>query len=342
MKDDKLPGLQIARAVAALSIMYFHSWTVLERFPKGTAHPIYYLSEYGWLGVDLFFAISGFVICLVVSRKKFSPTSFLIKRVFRLYPLWIVTLTVFAVLALLWRAPIQSETLGYFFYSAALLPTEHYPFYDVRWSLQHEMIFYLLAVILVPLFGLYGLAAFLLMSTITYHTLEMPWYLSNLARYHAEFLAGVAAFIAFPHLTRLGSILPVVLGTVALAYVLTRLGRAYLPTPLFLLIVGFANAREGKARSLVILGGASYSIYLLHPVVFRVALALTTWVPKNNLWVEEVLRFGSIAVVLAMAVASWRYFEQPTILLGNRIAGKLTRRPEPLLQRADAERATAA
>jgi len=188
MKNDKLPGLQIARAVAALSIMYFHSWTVLDRFPKGTAHPIYYLSEYGWLGVDLFFAISGFVICLVVSRQKFGVASFLIKRVFRLYPLWIVTLSVFAVLTLLWRAPIQSETLGYFFYSATLLPTEHYPFYDIGGSLQHEMIFYVLAVVLVPLFGLYGLAAFLLVSTIAYHMLEMPWYLSNPAMYHAEFL----------------------------------------------------------------------------------------------------------------------------------------------------------
>jgi exopolysaccharide production protein ExoZ len=340
MKNDKLPGLQIARAVAALSIMYFHSWTVLDRFPKGTAHPIYYLSEYGWLGVDLFFAISGFVICLVVSRQKFGVASFLIKRVFRLYPLWIVTLSVFAVLTLLWRAPIQSETLGYFFYSATLLPTEHYPFYDIGGSLQHEMIFYVLAVVLVPLFGLYGLAAFLLVSTIAYHMLEMPWYLSNPAMYHAEFLAGVTAFIARPHLTRLGSILPVVLGAVALAFVLLRLGRQYVPIPLFLLIVGFANAHEGKARSLVVLGSASYSIYLLHPVVFSVAKALTTWVPKNDLWIEEFIRFGSIAIVLAMALASWRYFEQPVILLGNRIAGKLAR--ESLLPSAGDQRATAA
>jgi exopolysaccharide production protein ExoZ len=201
------------------------------------------------------------------------------------------------------------------------------------------MIFYVVAATLVPLFGLYGLAAFLLLSTIAYHTLEMPWYLSNLAMYHAEFLAGVVAFIALPHVTRLRSIFLVVLGTVALAYVLPHLGRTYVPIPLFLLIVGFANAREDKSRFLVMLGGASYSIYLLHPIIFRVALALTTWVPKNNLWIEELLRFGSIAVVLAMAVASWRYFERPTITLGNIIARKL-KQPESWPP-ADAERATA-
>jgi len=100
------------------------------------------------------------------------------------------------------------------------------------------------------------------------------------------------------------------------------------------------NAHEGKARSLVVLGSASYSIYLLHPVVFSVAKALTTWVPKNDLWIEEFIRFGSIAIVLAMALASWRYFEQPVILLGNRIAGKLAR--ESLLPSAGDQRATAA
>jgi exopolysaccharide production protein ExoZ len=85
------------------------------------------------------------VICLVVSRPSFDLASFLIKRAFRLYPLWLVTLTAFAVMALVWRGPLQTETIGYFFYSATLLPTEHFPFYDIGWSLQHEMVFYLIA-----------------------------------------------------------------------------------------------------------------------------------------------------------------------------------------------------
>lgn len=69
---DKLPGLQVARAVAALSIAYFHSWVALVRFPKDTVFPLPILTSYGGLAVDLFFAISGFVICLVLSRPSFS------------------------------------------------------------------------------------------------------------------------------------------------------------------------------------------------------------------------------------------------------------------------------
>ena len=169
MERDRLPGLQVARAVAALSIAYFHSWVALVRFPKDTAFPLPILTGHGWLAVDLFFAISGFVICLVVSRPGFSVGSFLIKRVFRLYPLWLATLTIFAVLALLWRGPTETETLGYFLYSATLLPTEQFPFYNIGWSLQHEMIFYLIAAVIAPIFGLYGIAAFLAASTIAFH-----------------------------------------------------------------------------------------------------------------------------------------------------------------------------
>ena len=124
MERDRLPGLQVARAIAALSIAYFHSWVALVRFPKDTAFPIPILTSHGGFAVDLFFAISGFVICLVVSRPGFSVQSFLVKRVFRLYPLWFATLTAFAVFALLWRAPKETETLGYFLYSTTLLPTE--------------------------------------------------------------------------------------------------------------------------------------------------------------------------------------------------------------------------
>jgi exopolysaccharide production protein ExoZ len=330
VKSDRLPGLQIARAVAALSVMYFHSWTVLDRFPKGTAYPIPVLSEFGGLGVDLFFAISGFVTCLVVSRRQFHISSFFVKRVFRLYPLWLLTLTAFAALAMLWRNPTETETIGYFFYSATLLPTENFPFYNIGWSLQHEMAFYALTVLIVPLFRLHGLAGFLLLSNIAFHTVEMPWYFSNLSMYHAEFLAGVLAFIARRKLSVLGPILPLVLGAASLACIAWLARPLWIPGSLFLLILGFANVEHHQSSWLAIpvgLGDASYSIYLIHPLVFVMVKAVTTSLPKDVLWIEEPLRFGSIAIVLALSLASWRYIEHPIILLGNYAAGQLKNQP---------------
>jgi hypothetical protein len=40
----------------------------------------------------------------------------------------------------------------------------------------------------------------LALSTASSYFLELPWYLSNLAAYHGEFLAGVLAFMARPRL----------------------------------------------------------------------------------------------------------------------------------------------
>jgi peptidoglycan/LPS O-acetylase OafA/YrhL len=100
--------------IAALSIVYYHSWTSIVRFPEGTSHQIPGLTTYGWFGVDLFFAISGYVICLVVSRGNFNVPSFLIKRVFRLYPLWLVMLTTFALTAALWRGLQPRESMEFF------------------------------------------------------------------------------------------------------------------------------------------------------------------------------------------------------------------------------------
>jgi exopolysaccharide production protein ExoZ len=130
MGQEKLPGLQVARAIAALSIAYFHSWHVSRPFPPGTSYPIPLLSNYGWVAVDFFFAISGFVICLVVSRSNFNPLQFIVRRAFRLYPLWIATSLIYLWLTnFLGRSAIQTD--AFFAYSLTLLPTEGYPFYDL-------------------------------------------------------------------------------------------------------------------------------------------------------------------------------------------------------------------
>jgi exopolysaccharide production protein ExoZ len=329
VERDRLPGLQVARAVAALSIAYFHSWVVLVRFPKDTAFQLPILTSYGWLAVDLFFAISGFVICLVVSRPGFSIGSFLIKRVFRLYPIWLATLTTFGALALLWRGPRETETLGYFLYSATLLPTEQFPFYDIGWSLQHEMVFYLIAVVIAPIFGLYGIAAFLAASTTAFHTIQMPWYFSSLAMYHPEFLAGVLAFMARPKLAKLGFWLPFSIGFASLCcFVAVWGGRYYVPIALFFLITGFSNIPDRQSRwlkSVSTIGDASYSIYLIHPLVFLVVSALVSKI-MPPIWGEEPIRVGCFVLILSASLASWKYFETPMIGLGNMLASRHVKR----------------
>jgi exopolysaccharide production protein ExoZ len=323
MNNDKQVGIQVARAIAALSIVYYHSWTSIVRFPKDSAYQIPGLTAYGWFAVYLFFAISGYVICLVVSRETFRVPSFLIKRVFRLYPLWLVMLSVFAVTAWLWRGLQPFETLSYFLYSATLLPTPNYPFYDVGWSLQPEIAFYLVAAAVVPLLGLRGLAAFLLVSTLAAHLIDMPWYLAYLGRYYGFFLAGVLAFMAHDKLARFGFWRPAVAGVVLLV-LLGYLGDALTPFGLFFVITAFANLNPGESawwqNPAMMLGDASYSIYLIHPMVFFTASSLVSKFPHAPLWVQEPVRFICIGTAITLSLLSWWFFEKPIIRFGNRVA----------------------
>jgi exopolysaccharide production protein ExoZ len=331
MGQGKQAGIQVARAVAALSIVYFHSWVALNRFPAGTAHPIPVLGAYGWFAVDLFFAISGYVICLVVSRQNFQAIPFLVKRIFRLYPLWIVTLVMFAIMARLWRGLTPRETPEFFLYSATLLPTDGFPFYDIGWSLQHEMAFYLMAALIVPVLGLNGLLAILATSTIAFQIVDMPWFFAMLANHHGEFLAGAIAFVVRHRAARFGFLIPAVLGLVMLAFMLGfSLGSRWFPLALLPLIVAFTNLRPQAwwGTTATLLGDASYSIYLIHPLVFLAVSAIVSRFPGTPLWSQEPIRFAAILVIVGLSVLSWRYFESNAIAFGNRLVGSVATKPQ--------------
>jgi exopolysaccharide production protein ExoZ len=328
---NKLPGPQIARALAALTIAYIHSWHVTMPFPPGTAYPIPLVNRLP--AVELFFAISGFVICLIVVKPNFRPLQFLARRAFRLYPLWIATTLVFLYLSVTALGLPERNSPAFFITSLALLPTEGYPFYDVGWSLQHEMAFYVLATLLVPRLGLLGLTTFLCAGALIDHVVPLPWYLHQYASYYPYFLAGIAAFTMSSHSKSLGVWLPAGIGVGLLVLVLAQVvGTVSTPVALFLLLVGLANIRPDEAsvaaRIGVLLGDASYSIYLIHPLVFCYVYAKLQ-PPLPPIWSQEFLRFGSIAAVCILAIASWKMFEAPMIRIGNRLASRGPGRGSP-------------
>jgi peptidoglycan/LPS O-acetylase OafA/YrhL len=155
--NSKNEGLQVARAIAALTVAYFHSYIALRAFPETAQMPFGPLKNWGYLGVDFFFAISGFVICLVASKPTFSPIPFAIKRVFRLYPMYWVAMAVIALMIALGKYRV--EPIGHFLYSMTLLPQNGPSAYDVSWTLEREMVFYAIVTCTVPFIGIWGLSA---------------------------------------------------------------------------------------------------------------------------------------------------------------------------------------
>ena len=97
-RGAQLPGLDLLRAIAVLWTMQFHGFIVGGLGPNWR-----WLERYGWMGVDLFFVLSGFLIGGQLLRplaKGVAPSlrDFYLKRVFRILPAFWAVLAVY----LLW------------------------------------------------------------------------------------------------------------------------------------------------------------------------------------------------------------------------------------------------
>jgi len=321
--QSKNEGLQAGRAIAALSVAYFHSYIALRAFPETAQVPIGALANWGFLGVNFFFAISGYVICLVVSRPGFAPIPFAIRRVFRLYPMYWMTMAVVALLIAIGK--YRPEPLGHFLYSMTLLPQQTPPAYDPSWTLEREMVFYALAMVIVPLGGIRALAIVLAALAVAGLYFGNPWSFHLVTSTQADFLAGVLAFLARDQFRRVSTPLLTMAGVALLVYSRAHEFVFAVAISSCLILAGMVELRlpwqRAPLRWLVALGDASYSIYLLHVITFSVMAFVAARLPLQlPEWMCEPWRALSIGVCCLISLATWRLIERPTIRFGNRLA----------------------
>ncbi|MEX0599504.1 MAG: acyltransferase, partial [Rhodothermales bacterium] len=148
MSRRKLESIQVLRGLAALMVVLVHI---------GVTEARYGANGYRWLdgfvtgnaGVDIFFVISGFIMIYTSSHRAGSVAEsgrFLVKRVVRIYPTyWVYFFLVLAAWLIVpqWvnsSATQESNLLASFL----LYPAEGYPLLLVAWTLEFEMVFYLL------------------------------------------------------------------------------------------------------------------------------------------------------------------------------------------------------
>ena len=156
MKSYYFKNIQLLRAFAALSVVFYHIVELLpwKEFPS-TPEPLRWI-HVGWMGVDLFFVISGFVIALSAIRllregqRPFART-YLRHRLARIAPLYYVTAVVFLlfITPTLLTVPTRDYHLTtHLFFLHNLFSDTHGSINGANWSVGTEMQFYLLILIL--------------------------------------------------------------------------------------------------------------------------------------------------------------------------------------------------
>ncbi|GGD31621.1 acyltransferase family protein [Nocardioides daphniae] len=143
--SGRLDLLDYLRFAAAMMVVLFHYlfWGIQFDRIDVTLTPLAEVVKYGYLGVDLFFLISGFVI--MNSARGKAPSRFAVSRARRLLPaFWVAMLVTAAVIALFGDRVDLSVTPRQVLVNLTMVPTLlGQPAVDgVYWTLVHELLFY--------------------------------------------------------------------------------------------------------------------------------------------------------------------------------------------------------
>jgi exopolysaccharide production protein ExoZ len=335
--ENRLPGIQVGRAIAAASVFYFHSYIALTYFNPNKLKTFDWLAAHGASGVDLFFTISGFIVCYVAARPDFTPASFLWKRFFRIYPL--NAAVTIAIMLICRRVQISDDvSLVHVVQSILILP-QHAPVNSVGWTLEYEVAFYLLAAIFLPIGGPRLLLGYCALSYVLdiWTMPQSPFVQRFVTEHHAAFGSGVLAYMMItripPMSKRVTWLVAVLLPVAGVA--LFQIGNTI---PLSILTpIGCGIAVIGLAllpyapKWLVGFGDISYGFYLLHWPVIGLSSWAAQGIVRPNPSIGELWRWQVFVYVWLLAHLSWVYLERPT----NEWARMILRRSKTMQRCSD-------
>ncbi len=330
-------GIQALRALAALAVAFLHIADEAGTLAGTPGHSPYRMVDAVPLeaGVDLFFVISGFVMAWS-SWNAFGAagavTPFIGRRVLRIVPLyWLLSLGT-AATALAAPGAVSDglrDGWGYVAASFAFWPWRRadgfvQPMLRLGWTLEYEMLFYAIVAAALPLRRPAALAAVLLaIAALVAAGQSVPFTAVPLAFWTdpvvAEFAFGVLAAIAARRGWRAGwGGLLACLAAVALAAQMPgETPRALARGVPAALLVFSALSWRGLPGWLLLLGDASYALYLAHPFPMRALRVAFARLPASAATVPAYLAAATTTCLLA-AVALHLLAEQPILRWGRR------------------------
>jgi peptidoglycan/LPS O-acetylase OafA/YrhL len=342
--QGRIPQLDAIRGIAILMVIVHNTQ---DRYPS--LH-WWIVSANGWMGVDLFFVLSGFLITGILLQTKQSQhyfRDFYARRCLRIWPLYYAVLVFMFVLVPLLRpseapeifAPRSSPWWAYPLFLQNFLvpiPTKATGPLGVTWSLAVEEQFYLVWPWVVR-FCSYAQLRFVAIAVmcaspvlrlfLSIHGLNIysPTYCRTDGLMAGALLALLIGTpdLDLPRLTGPAWACFLTAGPVAL--LLEALGARWIvfsftviASASFIYLALFSSAKWLRAvltnRFLVYTGAVSYGLYLLHKIPFDLAKAWHLALYQAGRYQAAVM-LGGIAASYGLAALSWNLLEKPCLRL---------------------------
>lgn len=335
----RIPTLDGWRAVAILAVIWHHAMQYFF-----TNEDAYYLTaaRFGAFGVDVFFGLSGVLITGLLLKQwnetgSINLKAFYTRRAFRILPIYLLFLCVVAMAGLM-HGPRELASCLLFFRN--YLPTG-WVWRDTGhlWSLSVEEHFYLIWPGILVLCGVKwgrNVAAYFAMAvglwrllepTMNLHLFpEVPPHLRTDLRLDAILWGAVVAFTLNDAKAREKLRLQLRfwpwLGMVAVAFLsiifYSNLTSVFLAVLIPMILAGtllhpeWLVSRLLDSTPIAWVGRISYSLY-----IWQQLFLVPGWEHPSHFWTRSP---WNLAVILAIACASYYFVETPLLRLGGRLA----------------------
>lgn len=333
----KLKLIQILRGFAALVVVLLH----VNQSTKFYLN-INWLNGIfigGWFGVDFFFVLSGFIMVYIHHKdleNRKNIISFFKKRFIRIFPVYWFIASIYLFFLFYTSKLVWSNDYIYIIKSYLLLPSSISPFLGVAWSLVYECFFYFI----------FGLGLFLGLKIMKYILITWliliivfsfftsqsnPTFIFN--NFILEFLFGCIVGYHFVYNKNKFSNKPKIFifsGLIILVcmYIFTLFTEFAIKSSIesrfgygiasALIIFGAANfnsIKDNKINNILLkFGDASYTLYLIHPIVLGIAYKSTSFYFKNHLNFVNLFGFFVLLIVIIISVFFHIYVEKKVIL----------------------------
>jgi peptidoglycan/LPS O-acetylase OafA/YrhL len=342
-----IPSIQYLRAFAALMVVSLHLQLQRERLGAPELDLAILAT-----GVNIFFVISGFIMWVTTAtRPQRTAAEFMRDRLIRIVPIyWIVTLLMLVVL-LVDPGLAQTAILepGHVISSFLFLPSPnpaggtYTPLLIPGWSLNYEMVFYLLFAVAIWRAGhsLKLRAGLILAVLIGFAAVGYAFRPSGILGFYTSDIILHFGFGMLIGMVYLSGLVPRsnrwwlltgagVLLLAAVPVASRQLGALAIFAATTAIVFGAAFAGEHKVNlPLLKIGDWSYSLYLTHPLVL--SALCQGWALSGTKLPLALFGLLGVSLCIATAAASFIFLEQP---ITRKAKSWLRTRPAPQLEAA--------